>query len=217
MEQQPPRAKDELVGSQDGAKKESTSSIKASAKTRIKKKKKPKSASSDATKSRTRSVRPYPASSFTEALPLAAAIHEYAAGQKVRRLTLLQQMEKSPTSSATQMLITNSSKYGITTGSYAADWFELTTDGAVATMPGPLTVKKLSARFQLAIERIIPFSTLYNEYKNKRLPSQEVMKDVLAENNIASESRQECVDTFVVNAKDLGLLQTLAGGDALPD
>ena len=41
------------------------------------------------TSQRTRTVRPYPASSFEEALPLAEAIHEYASSEKVRRLTLL--------------------------------------------------------------------------------------------------------------------------------
>jgi hypothetical protein len=79
------------------------------------------------------------------------------------------------------MLITNSGKYGITTGSYAAEWLELTPDGAVATAPGGLTQRKLVAQFRLAIERIAPFSILYTEYKCKRLPSREVMKDVLAD------------------------------------
>lgn len=162
-----------------------------------------------------RKTRPYPASSFSEALPLAEAIHKFAAGQKVRRLTLLQQMQKSPTSSATQMLITNSGKYGITTGSYAADWLELTQDGAVASAPGPLSAAKLRARFHLAIERIAPFSVLYGEYRGKRLPSRDVMKDVLLDKEIPSETVAECVDTFVVNAKDLGLIRTIAGSETL--
>src|SRR5260370_4786085 len=99
------------------------------------KKKSARSRPAKTKKSRTRLARPYPASSFTEALPFAEAIHKYAAGQKVRRLTLLQQMQKSPTSSVTKMLITNSGKYGVTTGSYAAEWLELTQAGAVASAP----------------------------------------------------------------------------------
>src|SRR2546422_464531 len=77
---------------------------------------------------RTRTSRPYPASSFEEAIKLADAIQKYAAGEKVRRLTLLGHLNKSPTSSSTQMLITNSGKYGITKGSFVADWLELTED-----------------------------------------------------------------------------------------
>ena len=179
------------------------------------KRKTPGSSGKAPKRSRSRSPRPYPASSFKEALPLAEAIHQYASGQKVRRLTLLQQMQKSPTSSATQMLITNSGKYGITTGSYAAEWLALTSAGSVATAPGPLTAQKIDAQFKLAIDGISPFSILYKEYKGKRLPSREVMKDVLAEQNIAADTIAECVDTFVVNAKDLGLIQTIAGSETL--
>ncbi len=82
---------------------------------------------------RTRVARPYPASSFDEASPLGAAIHQYASGQRVRRLTLLKQMQKSATSGPTKQLITNSGKYKITTGSYAAEWIALTPTGSVAT------------------------------------------------------------------------------------
>ncbi len=71
---------------------------------------------------RQRQVRPYPASTFRDALPLGQAIMKVASGEKVRRLTLLQQMDKSPNSSGTKMLITNSGKYGITSGSYAAEF-----------------------------------------------------------------------------------------------
>ena len=114
-----------------------------------KKRKKTKSA-----KTRTRAARPYPASSFYEAMPLGAAIHQYASGQRVRRLTLLQQMQKSPTSSAAMMLITNSGKYKITTGSYSAEWLALTPTGSIATEPGAITDAKLQAQFSLAIQGV---------------------------------------------------------------
>jgi hypothetical protein len=166
-------------------------------------------------KSRTRASRPYPASSFTEALPLAEAIHRYASGQRVRRLTLLKQMDKSPTSSSTQMLITNSGKYGITTGSYAAEWLSLTDIGTLASSPGPLTKRKFKAQSQLAIEGIKPFNALYTEYRGKKLPSHDVMKDLLRDHKIPDELLQECVDTFVVNAKDMNLIQTIAGSETL--
>jgi hypothetical protein len=164
---------------------------------------------------RTRSARPYPASSFLEALPLGAAIHQHASGQRVRRLTLLKQMQKSPTSGPTKQLITNSGKYKITTGSYAADWLSLTPKGAIASASGELTKSKLQAQFSLAITGIAPFSGLYEEYKDKKVPSQEVMKDFLRDSGVPDDLVQECVDTFIVNAKDLGLIQTLAGSETL--
>ena len=80
---------------------------------------------------KSRKARPYPASSFADALVLGEAIMLHAAGDRVRRLTLLQKMEKSPNSGTTKMMITNSGKYGITKGSYAAEFFELTPQGRI--------------------------------------------------------------------------------------
>jgi hypothetical protein len=164
---------------------------------------------------RTRTARPYPAGSFEEALPLAEAIQKHASGEKVRRLTLLKLLDKSPTSSATHMLITNSAKYGLTKGSYAADWLELTEMGSVASNPGAAPREKLKARFDLAIDSIAPFRRLYEEYKGKKLPTHDVLKDVLLETNFDIDKPTECVDLFIVNAKFLGLLQTIAGSETL--
>src|SRR5258708_5559906 len=83
------------------------------------------SAKNSAKSPRSRKARPDPASSFKDALPIGEAIMKHAAGDKVRRLTLLQKMNKAPGSGATKMMITNSGKYGITEGSYAAEYIEL--------------------------------------------------------------------------------------------
>jgi hypothetical protein len=174
-----------------------------------------KSAQKTGAGARTRQARPYPAAPFEESLVLADAIQKFAAGEKVRRLTLLKQMDRSPTSSSTQMLITNSSKYGLTTGSYAADWIELTKDGKAASSPDADRISKLPAQFKLAIENTDPFRVLYEEYKNKKLPSHDVLKDVLREQGVPEEHISECVDTFIVNSKFLGLLQTIAGSEVL--
>lgn len=163
---------------------------------------------------RTRTVRPYPAGPFEDALKLADAIHKYAAGEKVRRLTLLQKMNLSPTSSATQMLITNSGKYGITSGSYAAEWLELTSFGKIASDPSASIRAKLEARFKLAVEMIAPFRELYEGYCGKKIPSHEVLKDFLQEKQSLSDA-DECIDLFIVNAKFLNLLQTVAGAEML--
>ena len=164
---------------------------------------------------RTRIARPYPAGSFEEALPLAEAIQKHASGEKVRRLTLLKLLEKSPTSSSTHMLITNSAKYGLTKGSYAADWLELTEKGSIASNLAAAPRERLRARFDLAIDGIAPFQRLYEEYKGKKLPTHDVLKDVLLEAKFDIDKPTECVDLFVVNAKFLGLLQTIAGSETL--
>jgi len=166
-------------------------------------------------KRKARVSRPYPASSFEEALKLAEAIQKIAAGGRLRRLTLCEQMTISPTSSGTIMLITNSGKYGITKGSYAAEWLELTPDGNLASGPEAPIREKLKARFRLAIEGVKPFNSLYEEYKGKKLPAQAVVKDFLQSAKVEVENFDECIDTFIVNAKFLGLLRTIAGSEVL--
>lgn len=164
---------------------------------------------------RKRTPRPYPSTPFQDCLILAEAIHQYASGERVRRLTLLKALDKSPTSSTTKMLITNSAKYGLTTGSYVADWLDLTELGAGATNLESPPREKLESRFKLAIEGIPPFQYLYSEYRGKRLPTHEVLKDVLVEGGFEIEKPYECVDLFIVNVKFLGLLQTIAGSETL--
>ncbi len=169
----------------------------------------------DTSDSRTRQARPYPASSYADALPLAEAILRFASGEKVRRLTLLQKMDKSPNSGPTKMMITNSGKYGITKGSYSAEYLELTDNGRIAVDPasGPRMQRK--AAFDLAIGSIPPFKLLYEQYKDKRLPEREIMKDVLKDSDIKVPDLDECVDTFTVNVKGLDLLRTIGGAETL--
>lgn len=166
-------------------------------------------------KARVRKARPYPASSFADARSLGEAIIKYAAGEKVRRLTLLEKMVKSPTSSATHLLITNSGKYGITTGSYLAEYLELTANGRKALDPESSLEEQKRASFQLAIDGVAPFKLLYDHYKDKRLAERDIIKDVLRESDLSIDDYDECVDTFIVNAKELGLLRTIGGAETL--
>jgi len=55
---------------------------------------------------RTRKERKFPALTFEEALKLPQAIQEHAAGQRVRRLTLFEKLDKDPGSTEARRLIT---------------------------------------------------------------------------------------------------------------
>ena len=164
---------------------------------------------------RTRTTRLYPALAFEEALKLAEAIHIHASGERVSRLTLLKALDKSPTSSATQILITSSRKYGLTTGNFNAEHLDLTETGKIASDPDEKKRGKKNVQFKLAIERIQPFNALYSKYKGKKLPAHDVLKDALSEADIKISDTKECIDLFVVNVKFLGLLQTIAGSETL--
>lgn len=164
---------------------------------------------------RTRTTRPYPASSFADALELGGAIMTFAAGERVRRLTLLEKMQKSDTSSTTRMMITNSGKYSITTGSYVAEYLELTPKGLIVVNPQSSERDRRRAAFDLAIDGIAPFKVLYEHYRGKRLPEREMIKDVLRDSGTEAGDLDECVDTFIVNVKYLGLLRTIGGAETL--
>jgi hypothetical protein len=163
---------------------------------------------------RSRTTRTYPASSFNDALEIGSATYEHA-GDRIRRLTLLEKLGRSPSSSSTRRMITNSSKYGITTGSYSADYLELTPEGRVIFDDSNPPRNILQAKFALAIDQIAPFKKLYIEYAGKRLAALEVMRDFLKESGERIDDFKECVDFFVVNVKDLGLLRTIGGAETL--
>ena len=162
-----------------------------------------------------RTERKFPATTFEEALTLAKAIQDHAGGQKVRRLTLFEKLDQSPDSAETRRLITASNQYGLTKGSYMAEYLELTPLGAEASGDDVAPVKQIAARFELAIKKFEPFKALYERLKNNKLPAKEVMLDYVRELEIPEDQRGECVDTFVLNAKFLRLLRTISGSQRL--
>jgi hypothetical protein len=164
---------------------------------------------------RKRVQRDFPAATFEEALELALAIQKHASGQKIRRLTLFELMQRSAESGTSRQLVTNSSKYGLTIGSYKAEHLELTPDGYTATADDVPEREKIRARFKLAIEQITPFKKLYERYINNRLPAKNVMVDFLKDEGMHQDVVSECVETFLLNAKFVRILQNIAGAERL--
>lgn len=164
---------------------------------------------------KTRTARTYPASSFMEALPLAEAIQRFAAGQRIRRLTLFENLSRSADSGASRKLITNSGQYGLTVGSYTADYLELTEAGRIASGDASLGRARLAARLQLAIALIPSFNAIYDQYKGNRLPTLAVLRDFTIDYGTAADNADECVQTFLANARDLGLARNYAGAERL--
>ncbi|MGI8536057.1 MAG: hypothetical protein ACR2K2_06065 [Mycobacteriales bacterium] len=157
----------------------------------------------------------FPATTFSDALPLAEAIAHYGAGKPVRRLTLFQNLKKSPDSGPTRQLMINSSKYGLTKGNHATDFLELTEQGYVAVSEDTSCRARLQVRFELAVTSIEVFKNLYGSFVGNRLPAQNVLIDHVKEAGIPDEDAAACVETFTVNVKDLGLLQSVGGAERL--
>jgi hypothetical protein len=162
-----------------------------------------------------RTERLFPATTFEDALKLAKAIQDHASGQKVRRLILFEKLDQSPDSTESRRLITASNQYGLTKGSYTAEFLELTPLGAEASGDDVAPHKQIAARFELAIAKFPAFKALYDQLKNNKLPAKEVMMDFVRERDVPSDQLAECVDTFVINAKFLRLLRTISGSQRL--
>lgn len=164
---------------------------------------------------RSRRRRPFPALSFEEALFLANAIQKHGSGQPIRRLTLFEALDRSPDSGPTRKLITSSAQYGITIGSYTSEMLSLTPLGATASDPNAETGTKLAARAELAIKKIAPFKAIYEQYKGNRLPAIEVARDAARAAGVPESEVAECVETFLANARELGLVRNIGGSERL--
>lgn len=164
-------------------------------------------------KKKTRAQRPFPAAAFEEALEFARAIFEFGSGQQVRRVSVFDHLQKSPESGASRQLITNANKYGLTEGSYQAEFIKLTPDG-IKAVDDELPPRELArARIALAIEGIDTFNALYNRFLGNKLPLRAALIDAAKDVGISAELAEEAVDTFVINLRFVGLLQTLSGAE----
>ena len=168
----------------------------------------------DAKKSK-RSIKSIPSMPFEDAIALAQAIWDCASGQRVRKITLFDHLGKSPDSGPSRNLITSSSKYGLTTGGYQAEFLELTEIGAIASNPDSSSKDATMAKFTLAIQNNQYFKHLYDTYKSMKMPTNKVMEDCIIEFGIDEYEAKQCVETFIVNAKYIGLIKMLSGAQRL--
>jgi hypothetical protein len=164
---------------------------------------------------RTRTVRNFPASPFEEPLAFARDILDYGSGQPVRRVSLFDHLGRSSESGGSRQLITNASKYGLIKGSYQAEVLELTPDGIKAADEQIQPRERIRARVQLAVMGIEPFKGLYERFKTLKLPAKAALIDAVKEFGVSDDAAEEAVDTFVVNLRFTGLLQTLSGADRI--
>lgn len=164
-----------------------------------------------------RHQRPFPSVSFEEAIVLGEAVAKFSGGSaRIRRITLFEQLGKAPDSGPSRQLVTNSGKYGVTTGGYQAEFIELTPDGARATNSDLAPRERARARFALGIEGIAAFKALYDAYASYKLPAQQVMRDQLVESeSLDNELAQEAVELFIVNAKSVGILRPVSGTERI--
>ncbi|HEY1932496.1 MAG TPA: hypothetical protein VGG99_10825 [Acetobacteraceae bacterium] len=177
--------------------------------------KRPPHAKSGAAPRRQRFHRTFPASSFDEPLAFAQEIYRIGSGQSVKRLTLFDQLRKSPESGPSRQLIIDAGRYGLTKGGVQADSIELTPLGLTAVDDQANRREQAKARVDLAIRQIEPFGNLYDKFVGTKLPAKAVLIDAAKDIGIPAELAPEAVDTFVVNLRFVGLLKTLSGAERI--
>lgn len=169
----------------------------------------------DAVEKRTRTQRQFPACSFEEATVFAKQLLQFGSGKPARRISLFDHIGKSPDSGPSRQLITNSSKYGLTKGGYQADMLELTPEGSKAVDDDQPKREQAKARILLAVENVPVFKSLYDTFAGSKLPSNAALVDAAKETGLSDELAAEAVETFTVNLRYLGLLQTLSGAERI--
>lgn len=164
---------------------------------------------------RPRQQRPFPAAVFEEPLDFARRVFAIGSGQPVKRLTLFDELGKSPESSASRQLIINAGRYGLTKGGIAADNIELTEEGRKCVDEQFTAREAARAKIDLAIIKVEPFNKLYERFVGNKLPAHSVLIDALKDYGVQDDFLAEGVETFIVNLRNVGLLKTLSGAERI--
>lgn len=157
--------------------------------------------------------KPYPPLSFEEALPVAKAIVSQGLDDRLRRGTLFEHLERSPDSSRSRTLLSASIRYGLTTGSYRAEFVTVTEIGKTVAREesGVGSAKRLV--FDCAIGKFEPFQQLYEKLKERRVPSESVLCDELAQLGVSRGDCKSAAGIFLANASFVGIIrESQAGG-----
>jgi len=155
----------------------------------------------------------FPLSSFEDTLVLAGAIHDHGVDGVLRRTTVFDRMGRSADGGASRQLVIASARYGLTLGGYQAEVLRLTENGANLLSPETPPRERKEIEFALAIRQIDPFNAVYERLKDKRVPAQDVLVDLLTD--VAPSDRQRCADVFLENVRYLGLVKEIAGGERI--
>jgi hypothetical protein len=152
----------------------------------------------------------FPPKSLKEALSIPRAIFEKNAGKPMYRLTLAAELNLKPEATTFRELITASSGYGLTSGSYKAERIELESLGA------DIVLGKLEPAYD-ALFSIEPFQKFHEYFATggtRGIPSEKAAKDFLKDECGIPERQVNRVLTGILqNARDWHLIQDISGGE----
>ena len=105
----------------------------------------------------------FPSKTLKDALRIAQAIQDNNAGEPYARLDLAKVLETTPSSSGFRLLITSSSQFGLTTGSYNAKFIELTNLGKSIVAP-----RDINERNQSLLEALLSIEDISEPLRKLR-------------------------------------------------
>ena len=150
----------------------------------------------------------FPKNTLKEALKLAESIQSNNAGAPYSRLDLAKSLDYSPESSLFRTLITSSGRFGLTTGSYAAEKISLAPLGI--EIVAPRSEEEKAKGIKKALFNVKLYKEFFTRFNGHKVPKKEFLKSTLNRDfGIPNEDTDECYDMIIKNAKELGIINTI--------
>lgn len=157
----------------------------------------------------------FPVLCFNDALILAKGINEHGTGKQMRRLTLFDKLQKSPTSGPSRLLVTISNRYGLTTGSYSSEYLTITDSAKIILEETTSEFERRQKSFELSIQQQDILNQVYERLKGKKLPAPDVLRDELAQIGLPKSDLDTASEIFLQNSRDLGLIKEISGKETI--
>jgi hypothetical protein len=155
--------------------------------------------------------RPYPVDDLEKALKIASVIQSKNNGNPWKPMFVAEALKLSPDGNDFRDLTSSSLKYGLTKGSYAADFIELTPLGIKVTKPRNATEK--TEGLQEAVMKIPLFNKIFNYYKDGVFPlKDDFFKNMLErEFQVPAKWTEDAIPIMEKNGRFVGIIREVAG------
>jgi hypothetical protein len=159
-------------------------------------------------KTRTKAV--YPIRSLMDSLRIANAIKDHSAGNPYDRIDLAKALNTSPSTREFMTLITSSSQFGLTVGSYVAQKISLTDLGRSIVYPE--NAEERNSSLKNALFKIGFYKKFFETYDKNKLPAGDFLEGTLNRTyGIPVSDTKECYKLILKNAKELEIIDELSG------
>ena len=152
----------------------------------------------------------FPRRSLEDVLQVSKAIQDTNAGRPMNRVLLAQAVGRTPSSSEYKMLLSASYQYGLTLGTEKSSEVSLTNRGIAITKPTTSQERLEAIRASILTPPV--FKSVFEHYKNAKLPSGELFKNALERNfGIPSEDTATFIKILMANGKFSKMLKEVSG------